>query len=197
MEKHFGKPLGDFFGIVQDRSNGGNGWKNRSNSTVIASEKGSYLITDQPSPRAVFGHEIAHQWTNPHGEATNFLTEGWATFAESILLQSLYGDTIITKFFSSQKQNYMNGNFNGRYSLSEDYGNSGVSYSKGAWLFYMLEPQMGKEALSRAMARFTNVADQSISSFIVCMSSLADKNMAPFINSWLKSRVIPEISVKR
>lgn len=197
LKNYFGKPTGDFFGIVQDRSSGGNGWKNRSNSTIIASEKGSYLITDHPKPRAVFGHEIAHLWTNPHGEATNFLTEGWATYCEAILLKSIYGNTIVQKFFETQKQNYFEGNFNGTSSLAEDYGNNGVSYCKGAWLFYIIEDQIGKQNLRKAMVDFTNSSNQSIKSFIDCVSFRADKNMAPFINSWLKSKQIPELKVEK
>lgn len=196
LQNHFGKPLSNYFGIVQDRA-ASNGWKNRSNSIVIAGEKGSVLITDKPNPRATFGHEVAHGWTNPTGPATNFLTEGWATYAESLFLSSVYGDSVVTKFFKSQKQNYTEGKFNGNRSLWEDYSNSGVSYSKGAWLFYILENQMGKRELSIAMKNFILSKDQSIQSFINQFSKIGGNTMEPLILSWLKSKEIPLLNIQQ
>lgn len=194
LQKHFGKPIGNYLGIVQDRSNT-DGWKNRSNSIVVAGVKGSTLITDKPNPRATFGHEVAHGWTNPTGPATNFLTEGWATYAESILLASVYGDSITTTFFKSQKQNYFNGKFDGKSSLWEDYSNNGVSYAKGAWLFYILSHQLGKKHLSTAMTNFIQSGDQSIKSFTSHLSAVAQSDMKPFLNSWLKSKEIPVLEI--
>lgn len=196
LQNHFGQPLSNYFGIVQDRASG-NGWKNRSNSIVIAGEKGSILITDKPNPRATFGHEVAHGWTNPTGPATNFLTEGWATYAESLLLSSVYGDSIINKFFESQKSNYINGKYNTNISLWEDYSNSGVSYSKGSWLFYMLANQLGKKNLSAAMTNFIKSGDQSVQSFTNQISRTAGKNMEPMLLGWLKSKEIPLLSIQQ
>lgn len=196
LQKHFGKPLGNYFGIVQDRS-ASNGWKNRSNSIVVAGEKGSLFITDKPNPRATFGHEVAHGWTSPIGPATNFLTEGWATYAESLLLSSVYGDSIVTRFFNSQKQNYIQGHFDGQASLWEDYSNNGISYSKGAWLFYTIENQLGKEKFSVAMQNFIKSGDQSIQSLIKQVSKVAGSNMEPLIYSWLKSKEIPSLEIEQ
>jgi hypothetical protein len=194
LEKSFGKPISKYFGIVQDRT-GGNGWKNRANSIIVAGETGSYFITDQPSPRAVFGHEVAHGWTNPTGPATNFLMEGWATYAESILLKAVYGDRIITTFFQSQKRNYLNGEFDGHRNLWDDYSNNGISYSKGAWLFYLLENQLGSVRFSNGIKNFISGGNHTIQSFILAMSKAADKNMEPFLLAWLKSKQIPSLKV--
>ncbi len=195
LRETFGNPISNYFGIVQDRT-GGNGWKNRANSVVVAGNSGSYLITDKPNPRAIFGHEVAHGWTNPTGPATNFLMEGWATYAESILLKITYGDSIVRPFFQSQKQNYLNGNFDGKKNLWDDYSNSGISYSKGAWLFYMLETQLGREKFLVGMRKFISADEHTIQAFIKEMSRAANKNMKPFIVSWLKSKQIPCLKVK-
>ena len=197
LKSHFGKPIGDYLGIVQDRSGNGSGWKNRSNGVIVASAGGGYIITDKPNPRAIFGHEVAHQWTSPNGEATNFLTEGWATYAESLLLKAAYGDTIVTKFFKSQKTNYLNGQYDGKYSLSDDYANSGVSYGKGAWVFYLLEQQIGADKLAKALTLFGASGDQSIQSFTKQLSAAAGQDMAPVLNSWLRSRSIPVLHTKQ
>ncbi len=195
LRKAFGNPISNYFGIVQDRT-GGNGWKNRANSIVVAGYSGSYLITDKPNPRAIFGHEVAHGWTSPVGPATNFLMEGWATYAESILLKYAYGDSIVGPFFQSQKQNYLNGNFDGKKNLWEDYSNSGISYGKGAWLFYMLETQLGWEKFSEGMKKFISADKHTIQTFIKEMSKAANRNMEPFLHSWLKSKQIPCLKVQ-
>lgn len=195
LQQHFGKPISNYLGIVQDRTSG-NGWKNRSNSIIVAGKSGSYLITDNPQPRAVFGHEIAHGWTSPSGPATNFLMEGWATYTESIILASVYGDTIIEKFFQSQRDNYFNGNFEGNRSLWEDYSNSGVSYSKGAWLFYMIEHKLGRDKFFEMIKQFVRTGNQTIQAFIAEVSKAAGTNMETFIFPWLKSKQIPFINVR-
>lgn len=195
LQKYFGEPIGKYLAIVQDRS-GGNGWKNRSNDMVVAGQSGSYLITGKPNPRAIFGHEVAHGWTSPTGPATNFLMEGWATYAESLMLPSVYGDSIVVKFFKSQKQNYLNGKYEGKRSLWDDYSNSGVSYSKGAWLFYILENQLGKDKLALTMRNFIASGKQTIQSFIAETSKVAGTNMEPFLMSWLKSKEIPALRVQ-
>jgi len=196
LQKHFGKPISNYFAIAQDRSSPG-GWKNRANSVVVAGEIGSILIMDKPNPRAIFGHEVAHGWTSPTGPATNFLMEGWATYAESILLSEVYGDTIVGKFFKFQKQNYINGEHEGNISLWEDYSNSGVSYNKGSWLFYMLANQLGKEKLSLVMQNFVRSRDQTIQSFINQLTKVAGSNMEPSMTPWLKSNQIPALNVQK
>jgi hypothetical protein len=38
------------------------------------------------------GHEIAHLWTDSaSGPVMSFLTEGWAVWAESLILESEFG----------------------------------------------------------------------------------------------------------
>ena len=196
LKSNFGEPISNYFGIVQDRT-GGNGWKNRANSIIIAGQSGSYLITDKPNPRAIFGHEVAHAWTSPTGPATNFLMEGWATYAESMVLKSVYGDSIIPLFFESQKQNYLNAKFDRYKSLWDDYSNSGISYSKGAWLFYMLANQLGEEKFTAGMRRFIKSGKQNIHTFIAEMSKAAGKDMKPFLLSWLTSKQIPGLKVQQ
>lgn len=195
LKSNFGEPISNYFGIVQDRT-GGNGWKNRANSIIIAGQSGSYLITDKPNPRAIFGHEVAHAWTSPTGPATNFLMEGWATYAESMVLRSVYGDSIIPLFFESQKQNYLNAKFDRNKSLWDDYSNSGISYSKGAWLFYMLANQLGEEKFTAGMRHFIKSGKQNIHTFIAEMSKAAGRDMKPFLLSWLTSKQIPYLKVQ-
>ena len=195
LEKEFGKPQINYFGVVQDRSNGGNGWKNRSNNIIVAAENGSFLKKIDVNPRAVFGHEVAHSWTNPIGPATNFLSEGWATYAESILLSKEPGKEIVSKFYEFQKKRYQNGNYNGNNSIWEDYSNSGISYNKGAWLFYMLEHLLGEKKFYKALSNFMQSKNHTIDSFIENVNEMSEEDIRPLIEVWLKSKEIPNVSI--
>ncbi|MCB0705190.1 MAG: hypothetical protein KDC34_07760 [Saprospiraceae bacterium] len=191
----FGKPQINYLGVVQDRSSGGNGWRNRSNNIIIAGENGSYLKSLDTNPRAVFGHEVAHSWTNPIGPATNFLSEGWATYAESILLANEPDKEIVPNFYESQKVRYLDGGYNGSSSLWNDYSNDGVSYSKGVWIFYMLEQLLGEKDFRQALRNFIQSKNHTIDSFIEQLNEFSEENMKPLLDTWLKSNEIPELSI--
>lgn len=197
LSERFGPARSTYLGIVQDRSGGGNGWKNRSNNTIISAAKGSYLIVNGPRPRAIFGHEVAHGWTTPSGPAANFLSEGWATYCESYLLANRYTDTVIKPFFASQRSNYLNGGYEGKTNLNNDYNNSGVSYGKGAWIFYMLEKQLGKERFEAAMRMFIRSNKQDVNNFMRLVSQEAGKDMAQMIRPWLENKTIPLLSIRQ
>jgi len=197
LSDRFGPARSTYLGIVQDRSGGGNGWKNRSNNTIISAAKGSYLIVNSQRPRAIFGHEVAHGWTTPSGPAANFLSEGWATYCESYLLAKRYTDTIIKPFFASQRSNYLTGGYEGKTNLNNDYNNSGVSYGKGAWIFYMLEKQLGRERFEAAMRLFIRANQQNVNNFIRLISREAGKDMAPMIRPWLENKTIPLLSIRQ
>jgi hypothetical protein len=197
LSARFGPARSTYLGIVQDRSGGGNGWKNRSNNTIISAAKGSYLIVNGLRPRAIFGHEIAHGWTTPSGPAANFLSEGWATYCESYLLANRYADTIIKPFFASQRANYLNGGYEGKISLNNDYSNNGASYGKGAWIFYMIEKQLGSARFEAAMRMFIRSNKQDVNNFIQLVSREAGKDMAPMIRPWLENKTIPLLSIRQ
>jgi hypothetical protein len=195
LANEFGTPRINYLGVVQDRSSGGNGWKSRSNNIIISGENGSFLKNLGPHPRAIFGHEVAHSWVNPAGAATNFLSEGWATYAESVILSKEKEETIISNFFESQKENYLNSGFDGTSSLWSDYSNSGVSYSKGAWLFYMLEKQLGQQSFRKALHDFIQSKNHNIYSFIKHINEASEKDIRPLVEIWLKSKEIPDLSI--
>jgi hypothetical protein len=196
LKDEFGSPKAKYFSVVQDRSSGGNGWKNRSNNSIIAAKSGSYLIQNGANPRAVFGHEVAHAWTTPVGPAANFLSEGWATYAESRILSKIYGKESKTRFFESQQENYFSRNFNGHASLLDDYSNSGVSYSKGTWLFYMLEHQLGEASFLKAMRQFIESNEHTIEQFIASMNNYSKRDLNKQLKAWLTSKSVPKLSAK-
>lgn len=194
LSEKFGNPAGNYLCVIQDRSNGGDGWKNRSNDMIVAAAQGSYIITAKPMPRAIFGHEVAHAWTKPYGRATNFLSEGWASFAESYLLQKEYGDTILPLYRAAYANIYFKEGFDGTASLWEDAGNGGVSYYKGLWLLYMLQEQLGKAVFEKGLKAFMQSGKpMTIELLSAKLSEASGQNIWPVLEPWLKSRQVPHV----
>jgi aminopeptidase N len=116
---------------------------------------GPVLMKD-PVPTALLGHEIAHFWTlGAAGPAANFLSEGWAVWAESAVLESRFGAETAKKFWEYRASIYFF-TYDSKASLLEDENNGGVAYVKGAWLFHMLEEAMGKIGFQKAVAEYSS-----------------------------------------
>lgn len=194
LSDKFGKPKGKYLAIVQDRSNPGSGWLNRSNDMIVAASNGSTMLRGDAFARAPFAHEVAHAWTSPTGPAANFLREGWASFAEGYFLEKKYGDTIFPKYLQNYRELYFKGDFDKNNSLWDDQSNGGVSYYKGVWVFYMLQEQLGKATLEKGLKAFMQSAEpMTIELLIKKLSVAAGKDIHPMIDPWLKSRQVPHI----
>lgn len=191
----FGKPQGNYLCIVQNRSKDFPIWLNRSNDMIVAGNHGGFIITNRAmSPLAPFGHEVAHAWTRPVGPATNFLREGWASFAEAYLLEKSFGDTTVSRFMASYKSLYFKGGFDGKSSLWDDASNNGVSYYKGVWVLYMLRDQLGKAVFDKGLKAFIQSKKQmDISLFIKSLSEAAGTDVKHVVEPWIKSKQVPHV----
>lgn len=194
LAEKFGSPRGRYLSIVQDRSNPSNGWLNRSNDMIVAAKQGSDFIKDKPTPRAPFAHEVAHAWTTPIGPATNFLSEGWASYAERYFLEKQYGEAIFTNYLATYKKTYFSEDFDTKASLWEDVSNSGVSYYKGLWVFYMLEQLIGKDDFEKGLKAFMQSGEpMTIQLFMDKLTKTTGKKVQPFLEPWLKSKQVPHV----
>ncbi|OWK72373.1 M1 family aminopeptidase [Pedobacter sp. AJM] len=191
----FGKPQGNYLCIVQNRSKDFPIWLNRSNDMIVAGNHGGFIITNRAmSPLAPFGHEVAHAWTRPVGPATNFLREGWASFAEAYLLEKSFGDTTVSRFMANYKSLYFKGGFDGKSSLWDDASNNGVSYYKGVWVLYMLRDQLGKAVFDKGLKAFIQSKKQmDISLFIKSLSEAAGTDVKHVVEPWIKSKQVPHV----
>lgn len=196
LTEKFGKPQGNYLCIVQNRSKDFPIWLNRSNDMIVAGNHGGFIITNRAmSPLAPFGHEVAHAWTRPVGPATNFLREGWASFAETYLLEKSFGDTTVSRFMANYKSLYFKGGFDGKSSLWDDASNNGVSYYKGVWVFYMLRKQMGSAVFDKGLKAFMQSKKQmDINLFTRSLSEAAGTDVKHIIEPWIKSKQIPHVS---
>ena len=196
LTEKFGKPQGNYLCIVQNRSKDFPIWLNRSNDMIVAGNHGGFIITNRAmSPLAPFGHEVAHAWTRPVGPATNFLKEGWASFAETYLLEKSFGDTTVSRFMANYKSLYFKGGFDGKSSLWDDAANNGISYYKGVWVFYMLRAQLGRAVFDKGLKAFMQSKKQmDINLFIRNLSEAAGTDVKHIIEPWIKSKQIPHVS---
>ncbi|MCC6243297.1 MAG: hypothetical protein IT353_10675 [Gemmatimonadaceae bacterium] len=198
FDAQFGPPSGEYVAVVQQRTRDGVGWPFMSNAVIAANASGGALMSRAPRPRAFFAHEVAHRWTRPIGRGRNFLSEGWATFAESLALDAEFGDSVGVDFWRSQRALYRDGNFDGIARLDRDDRNAGVSYAKGAWVLRMLEVKIGARAFRQGMrvwmAREPRRA--TLAQFVSDMSQASGTPLRNWFAPWLEGTVVPHLSAR-
>lgn len=200
LSGRFGTPKTGYFGIVEARSKEGNGWHFASNQVVVAAGWPRVFSTKDDFPRAFLGHEIGHLWTNGSGPAANFLQEGWATYVESLVLEREFGSDIEKQFWRKEAEDYFN-DYDGKASLLEDEVNGGVSYSKGAWLFRMLEEASGEEAFRNAIREYSSRSLAQAAGWEV-LAECFEHQLVPgfhartFLMPWLVEKNAPRITAE-
>jgi hypothetical protein len=200
LSRRFGAPKADYFGIVQVRSRQGNGWLFASNQVVVAAGWPGFFSRKEGFPRAFLGHEISHLWTSGSGPAANFLGEGWATYAESLVLSEEFGPETLREFWEKEAEVYF-AEYDGKASILEDESNAGVAYSKGAWVFRMLEGAVGAERFQRAMTDFSRLSLEHGATWELlaeCFQrqGVPDFDALAFMKPWLKEKSAPRITAE-
>ena len=200
LTDRFGEPGGGYLAVVQARARAGGGWHFNSNQAIVTGgQGGGPPFRTSGAPRAFFSHEIAHLWTRGAGPATNFLQEGWARFAESLILRSKFGEQVERRFWEAQEKDFFD-NFDGKSSILDDPGNSGVAYSKGAWIFKMLENILGEKRFNAAMRRFSQESIQrprDWQELAACLSEASPSfDAARFLLPWLQQTDAPSLEVR-
>ncbi|MEM1126584.1 MAG: M1 family aminopeptidase [Bacteroidota bacterium] len=199
LRERFGSPLGTYIAVVQQRARPGTGWPYLSNRVIAANTKGAVLDSPFPQPRALFGHEVAHAWTSPTGPTRNFLSEGWATYAESILLEAVYGAETEALFWVTKRNNYFAGGFEGQDRLLDDIQNAGISYDKGAWVLRMLADRIGQEAFDATIRAFASLPAEGpadYEAFKKILQETTGQDMSSFLDPWITSRHVPDLRAR-
>ncbi len=199
LSSRFGIPKADYFGIVGARSMSGNGWMFASNQVVVAAGWPRILSTQEEMPRAFLGHEIGHLWTSGSGSAANFLREGWATYVESLVVEQEFGADATKEFWKKSAEAYC-ADYDGKASILDDESNGGVSYSKGAWIFHMLNEAVGNEAFNRAMTEYSpeSLAGAGWETLAECFQDqrVPDFDARAFLTPWLKEKKAPGLTAE-
>jgi Peptidase family M1 domain len=208
LTPRFGEPKAParYLAAVEDRALGPRGGFNVAmNSAAISGGGGSSLGSERSQ---IFAHEVGHAWTmNATGLASNFLREGWARFAESLVLRDLYGADAELDYWEAQRNAYMVGNdrggweggFEGRQSILGDFDNGRIHYTKGSWILRGANWALGDAAFEYGMRRFIAGMGNGPSGYeelIAGWSEAAGTDMAPFVMPWLTGRHIPDIDAR-
>ena len=198
LAKRFGAPRREYLAVVQVRSLTDVGWPFMSNRVIAAGRSGGRLLVTGARHRAFFGHEVAHAWTRPSGAGRHFLSEGWATYAESLLLHDAFGAEAVAAFWEEQRALYRTGGFEGRDALRTDDDNRGISYAKGAWVLRMLEDRIGQATFDRGFRAYMALpagAVRDVDALISAMAQAGAADIRGFLEPWLSSTVLPRIAV--
>jgi hypothetical protein len=202
LSSRFGALRGGYFAVVQARSWKDNpGWRFASNQAVVSAMAPGVVSIGSPIPSAPLGHEIAHFWTEAAaGPAKTFLSEGWAVWAESAIVENEFGAEAAKEFWKYRANMYFLA-YDGKASLLEDEGNAGVAYMKGPWLFHMLEDAMGKIGFQQAIAEYFSrslVSPGGWELLAECAQrhAPADFDARSFLRPWLTEKRAPHLTAQ-
>jgi hypothetical protein len=125
--------------------------------------------------------------------------EGWATYAESLLLADEFGSDVEQNFWESQRNNYFTGRFEGHSTILKDPSNGGVAYSKGAWILRMLRYVMGDAAFEKGMRDYMKIHPgkaAGLEEFTAAMTKAGGRDIGSFLKPWVSESAIPDITAR-
>ena len=198
LNARFGGPYPPYIAAVEDRGLGPRGFMVRMTDAVISGNKADVLVElGIRGPSFVFAHEVSHAWTmNATGPAANMLREGWATFAESVMLRAMYGDSVEQDYWNRLRNGYMLGSED-RISILGNPDNGSVHYSKGAWIFHMFDEMLGDSAFDRGIREYVQrQADGKTAGYqelIAAVSHAAKRDLTSFAMPWFSEKVVPDV----
>jgi hypothetical protein len=175
---------------------------------VISGDRATLMDESVIGPSYPFAHEVSHGWTmNATGLAANFLQEGWATYAESLILRDVYGPSAEHAFWERNRTSYTTGldragflgGFNGKQSILGNPDNGRVHYFKGSWILHSLNYILGDAKFDAGMRAYISHAGKGpngYEEFIADMSHAAGHDMTSFIMPWLTEKYIPDVDAR-
>jgi hypothetical protein len=198
LSKRFGPLPARYTAIVQLRNLAENSWRFSSNQAVFSAARPALLFKPSPAEEP-FAHEVAHMWNNVFtGAAGTFLGEGWAVWAESLVVQNRSRSESARDFWSFRSSLYLLA-FDGRESLVDDSQNGGIAYLKGPWVYRMLESALGQPAFDQAMREFFTRSRATPAGWEF-LAECAQRHAPPdfdaraFLEPWLKEKTAPRLT---
>ena len=189
----FGEPDSDYIAVIQLRARKGNGYFASNQGIFIGGSPGSLSMKDGYIA-ASLGHEVSHLWTQGSGPMANFLREGWATYAESLVVEMEFGRDTLQRFWRQEAREYFD-NYDGKASMWGSGNGSNLNYGKGGWMFRMLEEAVGRESFEKGMAEFSrrSLAGSSDFETLVECFRRPDFDAAEFLLPWAKEKRTPRL----
>jgi hypothetical protein len=205
LDPRFGPPQSHYLAVVEERGIGESGFRYRANDLVVSGAGGGKVLmppreSAASEPSAPFPHEVSHGWTmQATGPAANTLREGWATYCEWLFIGDEYGADVERDIWETAHNYYVLGRHNGARSILGNPGNGSIHYTKGAWIFHMLEEVMGQERFDQGMREYIAIPRDrpaGYEQFIAAMSRAQGHDMTSFVMPWLSGKYIPDIDAR-
>ncbi|WP_156320305.1 M1 family aminopeptidase [Brevundimonas sp. AAP58] len=199
LSARFGVPPSQRMAVVQNRGRDRDAWAFLSNPAIHAGPNGAPFVSIADFPyHAPFAHEVAHLWTSASGDLQYLLTEGWATYAEGVVLEATEGPDVAAAFWEHRAQLLALEPDVLDTPLDQDAMNTLVSYHKGAWVFRMLETVLGQDAFDAGMRRFaeTALASPAYEDFLTAFGDQAEVARR-FLSPWISQSGVPSLDIVR
>lgn len=164
---------------------------------------GDVLITGTHQFDTVLMHEVAHMWfgdlVTPEDWTHIWLNEGFATYAEALWAEHVYGPAGLTSYMGSHDW----GHGYGTDTLVRDSGNSNppyyfraIAYHKGAWVLHMLRRWLGDEDFFASLRAFLDDPEFRFSTansldFQQVCEATSGQNLSWFFDQWLYRTTYP------
>jgi hypothetical protein len=141
-------------------------------------------------------HEIAHQWNPPSKDPlpARWESEGFAMFMQNLAYDTLKGCRKLEEAMELLRQRYIKACEQEPRGISIpiiDYGREDIfyfSYTKGAWLFYVLYNLVGQEDFNGIIAAYYNKyyeTGATSEDFVRLAKKMAGRDLDLFFKEWL------------
>ena len=203
LHGRFGAPPARYYAVAQARAfrteGTSEGFYNRLNGLVLAGRTGGELAMGGTEPNSVYAHELAHGWTRPGGAAEAFLSEGWADFAESLVIADVLGADAEGAFWEDQRNRYHRNGFEGRLSILTPGAPRLIGYYKGSWVLRGLRHALGDSVFDAGMAAYVAIPASrpaGLDEFAAALTRAAGRDVRPVLMPWLTEPTIPDVRAR-
>lgn len=168
------------------------------------------LLDGTTDYETTMAHELSHHWWGDlvtcRTAGDMWLNEGWASYCESLFIESLYGEDAYRNAVRDNHKEvllYAHRNDGGRYPvsgipLSITYGDH--VYKKGADMAHNLRAYMGDQSFFDACAALMEqraFADHSSEDLRDFFQNYTDADLTAFFNEWVFAPGFPEFRVNQ
>ena len=199
-EKYAQVMVDDFVAGGMENSSATTNTSSSLNHPKIAAE----LLTDEDE---LISHELAHQWFGDLVTCKDWgdiwLNEGFASFMEFVWNEAHFGkDEGDHQRWRASRQWFEESNLYSKPIVRHDFEDSsefdGNSYTKGAWVLYMLRQQIGQDAFYRGLKHYLEVnrgKNVVTADLAKAIEESSHVNVDQFFSQWLYGAGAPKFDL--